>query len=362
MLEIDVEHRRGAFQLQARFSAGAGITALFGRSGSGKTTLVQAIAGLLRPERGVIQVNHNTLFESEQGINRPPHDRQVGYVFQEGRLFPHLTVKQNLTYGRLFVSAREHYVQFDHVVALLDLAPLLTRYPAALSGGEKQRVAIGRALLASPRLLLMDEPLASLDIQHKGEILQYIEQLHDEFNLPIVYVSHAVEEVVRLADTIVVLSEGKVVAVGEVGDILSRLNLRPAVGRFEAGAVIETRVVAYDETYGLSTLRFGGGELAVTSVDALVGETVRVRIRARDVAIALDRPARISVQNVLRGRVSEISSENGPLVDVLIRVGEANLVARITRRSADELNLQEGQDVYAMVKAVSLDRHSVGFA
>jgi molybdate transport system ATP-binding protein len=361
-LSIDIERRLGNFHLRAKFGSTAGVTALFGRSGSGKSTLVNVIAGLLRPDRGRVEINGEPLFDSERGVDIPTSKRRIGYVFQEGRLFPHLTVRQNLAYGRFFTSARERYVGLDQVIELLGLEHLLERRPAALSGGEKQRVAIGRALLASPRVLLMDEPLASLDIHRKSEILQYIESLHSEVKIPIVYVSHAIEEVVRLAETMVLLSEGKVLAAGKLEDIMSRLDLRPMVGRYEAGAVIDTRVTAYDERYELTTLSFNGGELSVANLDALVGERVRVRIRARDVALALHPPIGVSMLNVLCGRLIEISREEGPVADVRVQVGDACLVARLTRRSIHQLGLEPGQEVYALIKAVALDRHSFGYA
>jgi len=361
-LSIDIERRLGNFQLQAKFDSASGVTALFGRSGAGKSMLVNVIAGLLRPDRGRVEINGATLFDSERGVDMPAQKRRIGYVFQEGRLFPHMTVRQNLVYGRFFTTARERYVGLDQVIGLLGLEHLLERRPAALSGGEKQRVAIGRALLSSPRVLLMDEPLASLDIHRKSEILQYIESLRGEVNIPIVYVSHAIEEVVRLAETMVLLSGGKVLAAGKLEDIMSRLDLRPMVGRYEAGAVIDTRVTAYDEKFELTTLSFGGGEISVAHLDALVGEPVRVRIRARDVALALHPPAGISMLNVLRGRLIEISGEEGPVADVRVQVGEAWLVARLTRRSIHQLGLEPGQEVYALIKAVALDRHSFGFA
>jgi len=361
-LRVEVERKLGAFRLQASFAAEVGVTALFGRSGSGKSSLVNVIAGLLKPDRGRVEVEGRVLFDRERGIDVPTARRRIGYVFQEGRLFPHLSVRQNLLYGRFFIGANEQYIQFDQVVELLGLAHLLERRPAALSGGEKQRVAIGRALLASPQVLLMDEPLASLDEYRKAEILQYIERLRDEVKIPIIYVSHAIEEVVRLADTMVLMSEGAVRAVGRPEEIMGRLDLRPMTGRYEAGAVIEARVSACDQKYDLTTLSFPGGELLVTNVSALIGESVRVRIRARDVSIALAPPAGISILNVLHGRIAEISAEQGPVADVRIQIGEASLLARITRRSLDQLRLEHDMEVYAMIKAISLDRHSVGFA
>jgi molybdate transport system ATP-binding protein len=361
-LLVDVERKLGDFRLRASFTADVGVTALFGRSGSGKSSLVNVIAGLLKPDRGTVEIEGRVLFDHERRIDVPTARRRIGYVFQEGRLFPHFSVRQNLLYGRFFKGANERYLQFDQVVELLGLAHLLERRPAALSGGEKQRVAIGRALLASPQVLLMDEPLASLDEHRKGEILQYIERLRDEVRIPIVYVSHAVEEVVRLADTMVLMSEGAVRAVGRPDEIIGRLDVRPMTGKHEPGAVIKTRVSAYDDKYDLTTLSFPGGELLVTNVSALIGEPVRVRIRARDVSLALAPPAGISILNVLHGRIAQISVEQGAVADVRIQVGEASMLARITRRSLDQLRLENGMEVYVMIKAISLDRHSVGFA
>src|SRR5437667_10720461 len=227
MLEVDIEHRFGAFALDIHFRSGRGLTALFGRSGAGKTSVVNAIAGLLHPERGRIVVDGSVLLDTERGIHAPAHRRRIGYVFQEGRLFPHLTVRQNLLYGRWFTPAAERSGRLDDIVALLGIEALLGRRPALLSGGEKQRVAIGRALLASPRLLLMDEPLASLDEARKSEVLPYIETLRDEKRIPIVYVSHSLAEVARLATTLVLVADGRVAAAGPVAEIMSRLDLQP---------------------------------------------------------------------------------------------------------------------------------------
>ena len=219
-LEVDVSRRLGAFTLEARFTTDSGLTALFGPSGAGKTSLVNIIAGLLRPDRGKITVQEKVLVDTERGVFVPKYRRRVGYIFQEPRLFPHFTVRQNLLYGRWFTPARERREQLDHIVELLGIGGLLDRGPALLSGGEKQRVAIGRALLASPHLLLMDEPLASLDEARKSEILPYIERLRDESRVPIVYVSHSVSEVMRLASTMVLLAGGKVTATGTVSEIM----------------------------------------------------------------------------------------------------------------------------------------------
>jgi len=356
-LTVDIERHLGAFRLKVAFEAGDGVTALFGRSGAGKTSVVNAIAGILRPERGRITIEGEPVFDSGRGIDVPTPRRRIGYVFQEGRLFPHLNVQQNLRYAGLFSRATPQS-EFAHVVGLLGLKDLLDRRPGNLSGGEKQRVAIGRALLSRPRLLLLDEPLASLDPHRKNEVLQYIELMRDEIKIPIVYVSHAVEEVVRLADTVVLVSAGEVAAIGAAEEVLGRPDLRTSA--FEGGAVIDARVVEQDMQYDLATLAFDGGTLTVTNVDALIGEPVRVRIRARDVSIALERPQRISIQNVLGGRIAAVGDERSGVVDVSIGVGATILRSRITARAARQLGLAPGLAVYALVKAVSLDRRGAG--
>jgi molybdate transport system ATP-binding protein len=354
-LTVDIERRIGAFRLSVAFEAGAGITALFGRSGAGKTSVVNAIAGLLRPDRGRIVLGAETLFDGTAAIDVPMPKRRIGYVFQEGRLFPHLSVAQNLRYAGLFARGASA-AQFAHVVELLGLKDLLDRRPGNLSGGEKQRVAIGRALLSSPSLLLLDEPLASLDSHRRNEVMQYIELLRDEIRIPVIYVSHSVEEVVRLADTVVLLSAGEVSAVGAAEDVMGRPDLRAATGAFEGGAVIDAKVVAQDMESDLATLAFDGGTLTAANVDALIGEPVRVRIRARDVSIALERPRRISIQNVLEGTIAEVGAESNGVVDVAIAVGGTTLRSRITQRASRQLALAKGLEVYALVKAVSLSR------
>ncbi|HET7731947.1 MAG TPA: molybdenum ABC transporter ATP-binding protein [Usitatibacter sp.] len=362
MLDVDIGLKRGAFALQAAFRSDAPIVALFGRSGCGKTTIVEAIAGLVRPERGRIVIDGRVLFDASRGIDLAPEKRRVGFVFQDSLLFPHLSVRANLAYGERLTEPAERFVQPERVVSLLGLAGLLERRPAKLSGGERQRVAIGRALLANPRILLMDEPLAALDGPRRAEILQYVELLRDELRLPIVYVSHAIEEVTRLADHLVLVSEGRTVAQGGVAELMGRPDLKPFTGRFEAGAVVDARVERHDEEYGLTVLAFAGGQLVVPNVDALPGEPVRARIRARDVALALEPPPRASFQNVLAAQVRSLGGEFGALVEVTVAVGATTLVARVTRKAAAELGLAPGLAVYALVKAVSIDRHSVGFA
>ena len=355
-LTVDIERRLGSFRLKTAFEAGGGVTALFGRSGAGKTSVINAIAGILRPDSGCIVVDGSVLFDSKRGIDVPTPRRRVGYVFQEARLFPHLSVQGNLRYARLFSRAPETAGHFEHVVELLGLAQLLDRRPGNLSAGEKQRVAIGRALLSEPRLLLLDEPLASLDTHRRSEILRYIELMRDEVKIPILYVSHAVDEVVRLADTVVLMSAGEAVATGAADEIMGRSDLPGAAGPFEGGAVIDARVVAQDLEFDLATLAFDGGTLTVPNVDALPGEPVRVRIRARDVSIALERPQRVSIQNVLEGSIAGIGVESGGVVEVAISIGAAVLRSRVTRRAVQQLGLAPGQEVLALVKAVSLDR------
>src|SRR5271156_5758977 len=246
MLSVAITHRLGGFTLDAAFDSEGGLTALFGRSGAGKTSLVNAIAGLYRPESGYVAVDGEILTDTATRTFVPPHRRRVGYVFQEGRLFPHLNVRQNLLYGRWFAPKAASGGEFDQIAGLLGIEDLLARRPANLSGGEKQRVAIGRALLARPRLLVMDEPLASLDERRRAEILPYIERLRDEMRVPIVYVSQSITEVARLATPLVVLSDGEVAAIGPTAEIMGRIDLFPLTGRAEAGAILATRVAGHD--------------------------------------------------------------------------------------------------------------------
>jgi molybdate transport system ATP-binding protein len=267
-----------------------------------------------------------------------------------------MSVRRNLVYG---MPRGGGTVDFDQIVALLDLERLLERRPATLSGGEKQRVAIGRALLASPRLLLMDEPLAALDSARKDEILPFIERLRDGLELPIVYVTHQMNEIVRLAETLVLMSDGRVAAVGELEALMSRLDLRPLTGRYEAGAVINAEIEGHDVENGLSRVAFAGGTLLVPLVDLPPGERLRIRIRARDVSLALTRPSDISILNIFRGAITEIGDGSGAQVDVLLDIGTP-LWARVTRYTARRFDLRPGLEVYALIKAVAIDRHSLG--
>ena len=359
MLTVNARHTRGAFTLDAAFAAETdGIVALFGASGAGKTTLVDAIAGLVRPAAGRIALEDRVLFDSEAGIDLKPERRRIGYVFQDGRLFPHLSVRGNLLYGHRFAPREGRYATLERIVVLLGLEALLQRRPGTLSGGERQRVALGRALMTQPALLLMDEPLAALDLPRRAQVIEYVERLRDEIGVPIVFVSHAVDEVARLAGTIVVLAGGRVAAAGPAADILARLDLDPLAGIEEAGAVLEATVQSHDAAYGLTALAVPGGIMRVPRLSLAPGRRLRVRVRARDVALATAEPHETSVLNVFRGHVVEIGQRRGASVDVAVDIG-TRLTARITARSADTLGLAPGTAVYALIKSVAVDPASM---
>lgn len=358
-IEVDVTHRLGAFTLDVHFVSEGRLTAFFGQSGSGKTSLVNVISGLVRPDRGRVVADGTTLVDTRAGIFVPTWRRRVGYVFQEGRLFPHLTVRQNLMFGRWFRPAAERK-ELKTVLELLGIGDLLQRRPGALSGGEKQRVAIGRALLASPRLLLMDEPLAALDEARKAEILPYIEKLRDEANIPIVYVSHSLAEVSRLASSVVVLRNGRAVAVGDPAEVLSRTEFVPQDAVEEAGAMIEARITQHDITFGLTMLESKAGLLRVPYLDLPIGTFVRVRIRAKDVMVASTRPVGLSALNVFPGKVIELrKSGEAPEVEVDIDCNGMKVAARLTRKSVETLGLAAGMPVYAILKAVTMDKSTL---
>ncbi len=362
MIEIDVTHRLGGFTLDAKFVAEGRFIGLFGHSGSGKTTLINIIAGLIRPNRGRVIIDGAALTDTSSGLFLPPYRRRLGTVFQEGRLFPHLSVRQNLLYGAWFAGSDNRDANLARVAALLGIEDLLSRYPDRLSGGEKQRVAIGRALLAAPKLLLMDEPLASLDEPRKQEIMPYLERLRDEARIPVIYVSHSVAEVARLSDTFVILAGGKVRAAGPTIELMQRLDLIPAAGDDEAGALIEAVVESHDDAYGLTSLVSRAGQWLVPRLDIPPGRTVRMRVRARDVMIARQRPEDMSALNVIAAVVAEIGPMDGPGVEIKLDCGGEALVARLTRYSAERLSLAVGTPVFAVVKSVSFDRGSLGAA
>ncbi len=357
-LEVRLAHAFPAFTLDVAFEAPAGVTALFGRSGSGKTTVINAVAGLLRPDRGRVAVDGAVLCDTAAGIWVPPHRRRAAYVFQEGRLFPHLSVRQNLLYGRWFAGVRGRRT-LDDVVEMLGVGHLLGRRPGALSGGEKSRVALGRALLSAPRFLLMDEPLAALDEARKAEVLPYLERIRDETRVPIVYVSHSVAEVARLATTVAVLEAGRVVRAGPADEVLSDPEAVPMLGVREAGALLTGRVLCHHPD-GLTEIAISAGRLLLPRMTAVPGAAVRVRIEAQDVILARQRPEAISALNVLPGTVAALRRGEGPGVVVQLRCGRDLILARITRRSAEALGIAPGAACWAVIKSMAVARWDIG--
>ncbi|MCO5093304.1 molybdenum ABC transporter ATP-binding protein [Bosea sp. (in: a-proteobacteria)] len=359
VLDIAVRRRLGAFSLDAAFTSNGRLTALFGSSGSGKTSLINVISGLIRPESGHVRVDGETLVDTAKGVFLPTHRRRIGYVFQEARLFPHLTVRQNLLFGHWFVPrAQRRPAELDRVLDLLGIGHLTKRRPGALSGGEKQRVAIGRALLAQPRLLLMDEPLAALDEARKAEILPHIERLRDEAGIPIVYVSHALAEVARLATTIAMVEGGRILACGPTAEILSRPDLAARPGAPEASTLLAAEVTGFDEAFGLARLATPAGPLTVARGGLSLGQRIGIRILASDVMLSLSRPAGISALNLMPGTVSQIgarSGAGGSTVHLLVACGEAKLAVRLTAKSVDLLGLAPGKPVHAVIKSVSVE-------
>ena len=331
---------------------GRGVTALFGHSGSGKTTLLRLIAGLAHAPDGYLAMKGEIWQDARTCL--PTHKRPLGYVFQEASLFPHLTARGNLEYGMKRSTERLDTAALDHVIDLLGIGGLLERWPHQLSGGERQRVAIARALALKPRLLLMDEPLSALDIKRKQEILPYLERMHDELDIPVLYVSHSPDEVARLADHIVALEVGKVVAQGPLAETLARVDLPIRLGE-DAGVVLEGKVAELDAQWHLARIDFAGGSLWVRDSGVPPGQHVRVRILARDISIALVALADSSILNVLPATIEQLSDDTHPaLALVRLNAGGVPLVARITRRSAARLALCPGLNVWAQIKAVAL--------
>lgn len=343
----------GEFSLDVSFTCPMrGVTAVFGPSGCGKTTLMRCMAGLQRLA-GRLGIGGELWQDDRSGIFRKPHERAVGYVFQEASLFPHMSVRRNLEYGLSRIPADARRVAFEEAVTLLGIGDLLVRRPVRLSGGQRQRVAIARALLTSPRLLLMDEPLASLDQKSKHEILPFLERLHDELAMPVLYVSHAPDEVARLADHLVLLEAGRVRASGALRDLRARLDLARDLGA-EADAVVEARVAGHDEAFHLTYLDFPGGRISVVRNGAPAGHTARLRVLARDVSITLERQTATSILNIFPAVVESLAEESPAQILVRLDLGGTPLLARITRKSADTLQLAPGKLVYAQVKAVTL--------
>ncbi len=352
-IQARFQHGYAGFTLDVDLALpGRGVTALFGPSGCGKTTLLRCMAGLTRATHGMFTVHGEVWQDAKTFL--PTYQRPLGYVFQEANLFQHLNVQRNLQYGQARVPKDLRRIAMDNVVDLLGIAPLLPRMPYGLSGGERQRVAIARALLTSPRLLLMDEPLAALDVARKQEFLPYLERLHDELDIPVVYVSHAPDEVARLADHIVVMQDGRALACGALTETLARLDLPIQLGE-DAGVVLHAVVVERDAAWHLARVEFAGGSLWVRDGGHPLGHAVRVRILARDVSIALAPVAGISIQNCLPATVDAIAADPHPaLCLVRLALGDSPLLARLTRRSSAALELQAGKPVWVQIKAVAL--------
>jgi len=355
-LQMDMVVTAGDFRLRVVESVPlAGCTAVFGPSGAGKSTLLRSLAGF-QSATGRIQFEETVWLDSSRGVDMPAHTRRLGYVFQQGQLFPHLDVAGNLHFAQRR-SKSTNPMQWDRVVAALELGPMLFRTVQSLSGGERQRVALARALLSSPRLLLLDEPLSALDNQRKVEILPFLERVKSEFKLPMLYVSHSLDEVTRLADRVLVLAAGEVKAFGETVSVLERLDVQSVTGRFEAGAIVTATVVGHDDARMLTSLRFGDALITMPLLPHLSsGQVVRLRIRSRDVAIALQRPEGISIRNMVAARILDVVADpTSPFAEVLLETGSEHLRARITRAAAEDLALTPGLGVHALIKSVAFD-------
>ena len=366
-LAIDIQLSRDDFSL--RFDAELqleGITAVFGPSGAGKTTLLRVVAGLERGALGRVALGGELWQDTDRRIMVPAHVRHLGYVFQDGRLFPHLSVEGNLLFaaaraqrrnrggrGRKAGAGIASETSMSAVVRALDLKNLLARKPDTLSGGEVQRVAMGRALLTAPRVMLLDEPLSALDLRRKAEIIPYVERLTGDFGVPVLYVTHNVDEVTRLASSMVLLAEGRMAAMGGVADILERVELWPITGRLEAGSVLEA--IAGETRDGMTSLDLEGETLRVPAIGVAVGTPVHLRVQARDVAVACERPERLSIRNVLPASLVSIEYTESPFVELLLDVHGQHLRSRVTREAVEDLGLREGQPVFALVKSVAFE-------
>lgn len=353
MLEVALRQSWPGFTLDAAFTAAAGVTSIFGRSGAGKTTIVKAVAGLLRPDAGRIMLDGRVLTDTAARRFVSPHLRRIGYVFQDGRLFPHLSVRQNLTYGARFAPRGAPGPDLGAVADLLGLDALLNRRPAALSGGEAARVGIGRALLARPQLMILDEPLAALDTARRAEILPWLERLRDAGGVPMLHISHDMAEVARLATTLVLLEGGRVTRAGPLAEVLADAGAAAGLDPGDVGAVLPARIAAH-EADGLTRLDTGAGPLLVPGVAGPLGQSLRLRVRAQDVILSLEPPQGSSALNVLPGHVASLTRE-GPMVLITVSLlGGLVLLSRITARSCDALRIAPGTPVHATVKTAAL--------
>ena len=360
MLTVDLKKRRGVFTLDVAIRAPTpGLIALFGRSGCGKSTLVNLIAGLLHPDEGVVRLDDAVLYDSANRVNVEVERRRIGYVFQDARLFPHFDVLGNLRYGekrapKVRATSR---IQLDEIVDLLGLRTMLHRKPHRLSGGERQRVALGRALLSQPQLLLLDEPLASLDLARREELLPYLERLRDQLSIPMVYVSHQFDEVLRLATYVVLLDAGAVTAQGDLTTVSRRPELRAIVGPDSMGAVIEAKVGQVDTVAGLARLQVGANEIVISSNELRIGQSVRIQLLARDLILATEPPRALSVRNILQGSVISTLPDEAQTQQIEIDIGGATVLARVTDDASAQLALRPGLKVWVLVKTVSLRGH-----
>lgn len=350
MLELNFSQTLGTHRLQVAESLPAsGITAIFGVSGAGKTSLINAISGLTRPEQGRIVLNERVLYDAEKKICLPPEKRRVGYVFQDARLFPHYNVLGNLRYG----MAKSMAGQFDKLVTLLGIEPLLDRLPGGLSGGEKQRVAIGRALLTAPELLLLDEPLASLDIPRKRELLPYLQRMAREISIPVLYVSHSLDEILHLADKVMVLEAGTVKAFGNLEDVWGSSVMNPWLPQEQQSSILKVSVLEHHPHYAMTALALGDQHIWVNKLDKPLQTAVRIRIQATDVSLVLQPSSHTSIRNTLRAKVVQNYDLDGQ-VEVQLDVGGRTLWARISPWATDELNIKPGLWLYAQIKSVSI--------
>lgn len=362
ILSLSLQKQEGSFRLDAELEAAAGVTGIIGPSGAGKSMLLAAIAGLADPDKGSIHLDNQPLYDSAQNINLSPEYRELGMVFQDARLFPHMTVKSNLVFSRR--KTRAALCTFDETVDLLDIHHLLTRRPHHLSGGEKQRVAIGRALLSAPAALLMDEPLASLDLARRREIMPFLERLRHRFDLPILYVSHNLDETLRLADGVIVMDQGKILARGSVEDTLSRIDVQSLImgtapnNDHPEPLTIVAATIGKRSDDGLSSIETPWGALTAPNLSGRYGDRVRLRIRARDIVLSTAEPTSLSIRNVIPGTIGTMTEAGDAQVDVLVRPShdsEAQPVwARVTRRAATDLALEPGRPIWALLKAVVL--------
>jgi molybdate transport system ATP-binding protein len=360
MLRLSVVKRWRGFELRAELDAPTpGIIALFGRSGCGKTTLINIVSGLLQPDAGRVELDGVILTDTGARIRVPAERRRIGYVFQDARLFPHLGVLGNLRYGLRRAPPEGRLIGLEEVLALLGLEPLLERRPYQLSGGERQRVALGRALLSQPRLLLLDEPMAALDAARREEVLPYLESLRDRLSIPMVFVSHQLDEVLRLATHVALMEAGAIVASGTLSDISLRPELRAIVGPEAVGAVLDGIVTRVNSAEGMADVQIGRGTLHISVPDTRVGARMRIQLLARDIILATEPPRALSVRNAVEGVIAELADDVGQAVLVTVDIGAgAAVLSRITRNAAQALALRAGMTVWVLVKAVSARGHT----